>query len=388
MGAGQVAPSSFLAIVQRVISGWNRFWFSPGDPTTLGFVRICAGLMVLYIHLCYSFDLEAFMSRDAWMDQATVDSLRHEQPFYGPSLGWDEPPKTDAQTPEDKAYIQKWGGSRHRAVSIGGYQWSIWFHVGDPRWMWPIHIAILVIMLCFTLGLCTRITAVLTWLAILSYINRGPTTVFGMDTIQNLVVFYLMIGPSGAALSLDRLIRRRLAIRRARQAHERLPQWTRPAPTISANFAMRLLQVNVCMVYLVSGLSKLLGQSWWNGNAIWLTMANPEFSPLGYKYYIAFLRLLGEHRWLYEIIVPSLTLGTLVFEISFVFLVWQRRFRWLVLASGVFLHVGIAFFMGLVPFSMMMLVALSAFFPSATLRDLFARLLGRDEKLRLVPAAA
>jgi len=388
MGPGQAPRTSLLSIGKQVVSAWSQFWFSPGDPTTLGFVRICAGLMIFYIHLCYSFDLEAFMSRDAWMDLATVDSLRHEQPFFGPPLGWDEPPRAAAQTPEDKAYELKWGGSRHRAVSLGGYQWSLWFHVTDPRWIWPIHILILVIMLCFTVGFCTRISAVLTWLAILSYINRAPTTVFGMDTMQNLIVFYLMIGPSGAALSVDRLIRHRWAIRRARQSHERLPQWTRPAPTISANFAMRLLQVNVCIVYLVSGISKLLGQSWWNGNAIWLTMANPEFSPLAYKYYFAFLKFLGEHRWIYEIVVPPLTLGTLAFEISFVFLVWHKRIRWLVLLTGALFHVGIAFFMGLVPFSMMMLVALSAFLPPATVRDILGRLAGKEAKLRVVPAAA
>jgi len=28
--------------------GWADFWFRPADPTTLGFIRIATGLLVLY----------------------------------------------------------------------------------------------------------------------------------------------------------------------------------------------------------------------------------------------------------------------------------------------------------------------------------------------------
>ena len=33
---------------------WTEFWFAPGDPTTLGFIRIVTGLLILYLHLAYS----------------------------------------------------------------------------------------------------------------------------------------------------------------------------------------------------------------------------------------------------------------------------------------------------------------------------------------------
>ena len=61
-------------------------------------------------------------------------------------------------------------------------------------------------MLMFTVGFCTRITSVLSWLGAVSYVHRSGVTVFGGDTMLNILLIYLMIAPAGAALSVDRLL--------------------------------------------------------------------------------------------------------------------------------------------------------------------------------------
>ncbi len=48
-----------------VVDGWNRFWFTPADPATLGAIRIFAGAMLFYTHLVWSLDLRAFLGRAA-----------------------------------------------------------------------------------------------------------------------------------------------------------------------------------------------------------------------------------------------------------------------------------------------------------------------------------
>ena len=45
---------------------WVGFWFPASDPTTLGFIRITTGLLVLYIHLAYSLDLQQFFGSTGW----------------------------------------------------------------------------------------------------------------------------------------------------------------------------------------------------------------------------------------------------------------------------------------------------------------------------------
>src|SRR6202042_729331 len=103
-------------------------------------------------------------------------------------------------------YMRDWGYDYRELAHRGNYMWSIWFHVTDPTAMMCIHAGILVVMLMFALGFCTRVTSVLTWLAAVSYIQRSSITLFGGDTMMNILLIYLMIGPSGDALSIDRLL--------------------------------------------------------------------------------------------------------------------------------------------------------------------------------------
>jgi hypothetical protein len=364
--------------IARAFESWNRFWFRPTDPTTLGLIRICCGLIVLYVHLAYTFDLQALLGEHAWLDLQTINKIRTQGPVLAPPAGWEEmpnlPPPPEEQRSYVENYVREFGVDPRLAAFQGHPIWSIWFHVTDPTWMALTHGVVLVIMLFFTLGFGTRVTSVLTWLATLSYIQRGQTTLFGMDTIMNFVLLYLMIGPSGAALSVDRLICRYWATRRALGRRQPPPEFSRPTPRISANFALRLLQIHICFVYLASGLSKLQGSTWWQGTAVWGTAANYEFSPLTLQVYSDLLRYLAEHRWLWESVMTGGSVFTLVFEISFTYLIWTRRWRGLVIIAAVLLHMGIALFMGLVTFSLIMLTAVLAFVPAEMVQQLVWKL--------------
>ena len=52
------------SLLGEVVRGWDRFWFTPADPTTLAFIRVCCGLLVFYVHLTYSWDLFSYVG--AW----------------------------------------------------------------------------------------------------------------------------------------------------------------------------------------------------------------------------------------------------------------------------------------------------------------------------------
>jgi hypothetical protein len=347
--------------------GWNRFWFRPGDPTVLGLVRICCGLMTLYVHLAYTYDLQAFFGRNAWLSLETANEFRREAPWVAPTSTWEEPSALPLPSdPEEREQVvhamQRWGIDPRLAMAEGNRYASLWFHVTDPLWMGAVHCGVLVVMFLFTIGYCTRITSVLTWLAALSYIQRSQVTVFGMDTMMNVILFYLMIGPSGAALSVDALLKRRRAAR-AGQPYQ-------PAPLVSANFALRLLQVHLCFIYLAAGLSKLQGVVWWNGTALWGTLANYEFTPLRYALYAGWLRWLCTHRWLWELVMTGGTMYTLALEIAFPFLVWQRSTRWLMITGAILLHTGIALTMGLVGFGLFMFTLLLSFIPADAVQEL------------------
>jgi len=376
---------SLTGLGLRMVRAWSRFWFTPGDPTILGMIRICCGLVVFYVHLAYSYDLQAFFGKDAWLSLERVNearlmtppegpAYRNRTPWVGPPTRWEPFVPLPYSNDEERQFIERWGAHPNQVMAWGQPLWSIWYHVTDPTWMWVVHGCILAIMFLFTIGFCTRVTSVLTWAGMLSYIQRAPTSLFGMDTIMIVVVLYLMIGPSGAALSVDRLISRYWATYQARRKQLPAPKYGPPAPQVSANLALRLLQIHLCIIYAASGLSKLQGASWWSGMAVWGTMANYEFSPMQLQIYMAFLHFICQHRWLWELVTTGGSYFTLAFEIGFAFLIWNPRLRGTMVLSAVLLHTGIALFMGLVTFSLMMLIAVLAFVPVAAVRELLGRL--------------
>jgi hypothetical protein len=363
------APESALRVWQQ---RWNWFWFNPADPTPLGVIRVFAGLFVFYIHLAYTVDLQELLGEHAWLDLQQVNEMRLHAPFGPPRPSWDMtapwPPRAQGpQTEEEKSYFQKYNVFPEQTMAQGTWGWSIWYHVTDPTWMAIVHGIILVIMLLFAIGFCTRITSVLTWVASVSYVNRAATSFFGMDMMANILLIYLMIGPSGAAVSADRLIQRYWGTWRALRERRPAPRLERPTPMISANFALRLIQINFCMIYLASGTSKLQGSAWWSGTAVWLTLANPEFAPMAFPWYQQFLVFLCKHRWLWETVIGFGCLFTLVLEISLPFLIWVKELRWVMILGAVMLHTGIAAAMALNVFGLLMLTMLLAFVPPETI---------------------
>ncbi len=304
------------------------------------------------------------------------------------------PPPSPDKVAQEEAFRAKWLNADpnfdlNKIYVRGQYVWSVWFHVTDPTWIAVVHVGILVCMLLFALGLWTPATGIVTWLGMLSYVNRATTTFFGMDTIMNVLVIYLTLAhlfarPGTAALSLDRLLWR---FRNARQMGLNMVYGPAAGSTLSssATFAVRLMQMHFCLIYLASGLTKLMGSAWWNGWAIWGVSANPEFNPLHNPYYFKMLSWLAAHRALWEFCMTGGTAYTLAVEISLPFLIWNRKLRWVMVIGAVLLHTGIALSMGLVGFSLMMLALLVSFIPSETVRQL----LGLTERLpALLPAGA
>jgi hypothetical protein len=144
--------------------GWNRFWFTPADPATLGLVRILAGAMLFYTHLVWTMDLNGFFGQGAWLSTEAIGNL-----------------------------------PGHSA-----YKWSWFYWIESPTVMWAAHLGALVVFALLTIGLWSRAMSILAFLATVSYINRASLAQFGLDDTNAMLAMYLMVGPSGAAFSVDR----------------------------------------------------------------------------------------------------------------------------------------------------------------------------------------
>jgi hypothetical protein len=132
-------------------------------------------------------------------------------------------------------------------------------------------------------------------------------------------------------------------------------------PSVSANVAIRLLQIHVGIIYLIAGLAKLSGNAWWTGDALWGALGNFEFAPMEAGWYMWFITYLGRNPWLYRLFTTGGCLFTLAFEIAYIFLIWRPKLRWIFLGAAIILHGFIGLLMGLKTFSLMMLVMNMAF---------------------------
>ena len=281
---------------KAVARGWDRFWFTPEEPHTLALIRLLGGAMLLYTHLVWTLDLEAFLGPHAWLTADTV-------------------------------------GLMNQASDGQGYAYSYLSLVQSPALLWTLHLAALVVFAMLTIGLFSRITSILGCIIALAYCNRLTGAWFGLDQINAFIAMYLMLGDCGGAYSVDRWLARR-------RGNEGPPQ-----PTIGTNIAVRLLQVHMCIIYLFGGIGKMQGDSWWDGSATWMSIASLEYQSIDVTWLV-------RYRWL----LALMTHITVFWETFYCFLVWPKLTRPIVLALAVIVHGGIALFLGMKTFGLAMII--------------------------------
>lgn len=216
-----------------------------------------------------------------------------------------------------------------------GFAWSHFDWIASPEITMGVHVVALIVMLLFTFGFWTRITGIATALFVISYANRATGALFGLDQIASFLTLYLALSDCGGSFSLAK----RLGVG-SRQIQI----------SIRNNIAIRLMQIHLCIVYLFAGLGKCQGETWWNGEAIWGAVASFEYQTIDMTW-------MSDHMWL----VSLITLVTLVFEVGYAALIWNRLTRPAMLLLAIPLHLGIGFCMGMLEFGMIMLIANLAF---------------------------
>ena len=320
-------PLGYLATLARSAArGWDAFFFKPADPTSLGVMRVVVGGLLFWSLFVFGLDLPDYFGSNGWVDPA---ALKHS---------------FAEQTP---------------------YAWTFWTSVPDGalRAAWVGALAVLAM---FTLGLFSRVTAVLAWLIVVATARRVPVALYGFDQAISTWAFYLAVtGASGQAVSLDRFIARWRVAREgtttARRRRDGL--WPLgpgvPTPSVSANLGIRLIQLHLCVMYGMAGLAKLQGPAWWAGEAVWGTLAAGEFR-------------LFDLTWLasYPLLINVMTHGSLALEMTYAVLVWNRTVRPLLLACVTALHAGVGLTLGLTEFSLAMIAANLAFVRGSWLRSL------------------
>lgn len=288
----------------RIAGGWNDFWFRPQATSTLALVRIAGGLLALGWGLSLLPDLFAFFSDDGLLP---------------------------AQ-PENQ----------------GDGVWGLLGMFESDAAVVGLAALLIVASIALTVGLFTRFAAFAVLVCLIAFARRNSFVLNSGDGLLRVLILFLAFSPAGESLSLDRL----------RKARERFWEFPDRAP-----WGLRLLQVQLSVLYVSTVWQKVRGANWNDGTAV--SFANRiddlERFPLP--------SLLKDDLLMSNL----LTFGTLAVELSLGILIWNRMLRPWVIGFGVALHLGIDYSLRVGFFSYAILACYLAFIPPETASRLIER---------------
>jgi hypothetical protein len=256
------------------IAAWNRFLFGPISARPLGAFRVVFGLVIVGYLALMSVEF------DHWYTSAGLFTASE---------------------------------AREAAAPL---RFSFLHYVDDPSISHAFLAATAAVAVAFTLGWRTRVMSVLLYLGMLSLYHRDVASNGGPDAVPVIVSFYMMLCPCGAAFSLDAL---RAAKKRETLAEPLIVPW-----------GLRLLQMQICLIYFQSSAIKCQGPLWLNGTTVHYVLFNREFGQFNVE-------------WLaqYPLVINLMTHGALLSEFALAFWLWFRPTRRWAILGGLALHLGI-----------------------------------------------
>lgn len=303
-------------------AAWNRFWFQPSPTSTLALFRIAFGVVVV-----------------AW----TISVIPDAQTFFG----------DDGVLPDREL----------RGAEIG-----ILNLVSSDAMVYAVVGALLLAGVAMIFGFHARVASVVVFIALLSLRRRNPWVMNSGDSLLRHISFFLVFAPTGAALSMDRW-------RRARSSFWSIPD--------RAPWALRLIQVQVSLVYLFTVWAKARSAEWVEGTAVFSSMRVGDLTRFDIPWILSESLVLGNLA----------AYATLAVELALAVLIWNRRARPWVIAAGVALHLFIEVTFSLGFFSTVMLLSYVAFIPEETAsrwiaraRDRWSLRRGRSDARQPTPA--
>lgn len=278
---------------------WKKLWFTPVSSAPVCLYRILYGLIALSLGLWW------FPDALTWFgDQGviTLPTLRLWQP-----------------------------GARLDLITL--------LHP-DKTGLITLFLIYLLASACLTVGLCTRLSSIVTWLLLVSFEHRNPLILTSGDKLMRIMGFLLIFAPAAKMFSIDSLLTK-----------------PRQSDTLSAPWAQRLIQLQVALVYWHAFRHKLTWPSWIDGTAVYYSILNSGHSRLPLPYLL-------DHLWT----VKLLTWSVLAIELSLWSLIWIKACRYWVLVMGVLLHLGIDWTMYHHLFSCLMVASYLVFIEPADLQ--------------------
>jgi hypothetical protein len=299
--------NSLSAVPAPTGNAWTRFWFMPIPIAGMTVLRIASGILFCAWLLSFVGHQRELFSLNGWFDRAAYEEVVIRQ------RGIEKAAREGKGQPQSFA-----------PAPIG---WSLLYLAGNNDQAFQIlYWASIVVLVLFTLGIGTRVTGVLTWIVVVSFL-ANPATNYEADYLLGILAFYLMLGHlftgvwNGKRSLLGLVFGPCDQMIFSRAGGE-------PRVSISANFMMRLLQIHFAIIIVTSGLHKLQIADWWTGVALWYPLHPPfQVSAEGLKREAA-----NASTTLF--LLSAMGYAVLAWQLCFPFFAWRSGRWWRVLLLG------------------------------------------------------
>ena len=187
------------------------------------------------------------------------------------------------------------------------------------RFIYPLSLLLLLI------GFHSRISAIVSLLLFVLFINSYYGLYYGFDVFANFSLFYCVIFPVGR--------------------YNAITKNKKPLENLDDSKYLYLLRAHICVAYFFSGFEKLLGFNWRNGESLWKalhSMSSTELINLDFLANTPFFLIGG---WM-----------TIILEMLYPIFINYKLTRKIWLMGIIGLHLSIAILMNLYFFAAIMII--------------------------------
>jgi hypothetical protein len=181
-------------------------------------------------------------------------------------------------------------------------------------------------------GFYTRTSLVVMFVCMTSIHQRNIWLLSSSELLLRTISLYLICSPCGHSLSIDSILGRKF------KSFRKNRDW--------APWALRLIQIQISVVYLWTVWHKLKGDDWLDGTAVYYATRLESMKTFSLSF------LLDS-----ETFIRIATWGTLLIEVSLGILIWIKEFRKPLIFLGIIFHLGIELTMS-IPFFEIIMISL------------------------------
>lgn len=204
------------------------------------------------------------------------------------------------------------------------------------------YVTLTALVVLFIIGAFTRIVLPVMLVMLVALQSNNPYVLNGGDTLIRITLLFMLFANLTEHLSVDKFFRHR-RLRNGKAPLKIVPSYVSNA---AHNVGLFLCGFQIIVVYVVSGVWKLIGTEWLDGTALFYALRIEQF-----MLYPA----LNELLWQSSLLIYLATFLALWAQTLFPVLLLWRPSRIFALITLMGMHLGIALLMGLWPFSLAMI---------------------------------